>query len=1168
MRIDRLALHRYGHLSDATLAFRADRGLHIVLGANEAGKSTALAAIGDALFGFPHRTDYAFLHDTRDLRVALALRARDGRTETFVRLKRRRDDLLDGQDRPLPESALAAFLGGATRERFSHVFGLDAAELRQGGAAILEGKGEVGESILQAHTGIGGFRALVERLGKGAGQLFGDRRGQREFHAATDAFKAARQTLEDRGVEPASYKDQREAQARLAEARAANAREAEALHGERSRLERIRRTGPALLARARLLAERAAMGEVPPLPADADAVRQTATLARDRAAHDLQRDRAREEFLARELAELSIDAALLAEGEAIDALAADQNRILGERRDRETQRGVAEARQRDVEDAGRRLGLDVAAAALAARVPDTLARAAAQRATEAHARLSPRTDAARETRETVERKLAQAEAALAQTAEAAPFAGLRAAIDAARAEGRIDGELTRASAALDAATAATAQVLAALPLWSGTAAALAAAPVPLEAMASRCAQALADAEAALRTAREQRAVCDRTLQDIAAELRGVAAAGDLPTTEAIADARHRRDRAWRLIRRHGLDGGAAPTEAELLGLPPAALPDAFDELLRAADLLADRRATDTQRVVAFDQLRAREAREQALREAAATAEAKAEGHYATALQAWQAIWQPAGITAEDPATMREWVRQCAVVMGSLAREEEARRALAAISARLAAAWGALAALLPAEAAPEPGRLGDLLATATRICAEREQAGKARADAQAQAAEAREAAGAAARDRARLEVDLAAWRAAWAPVAASLGLTESASAEDGGLALELWNEIAGLCRDWRAAEVRVAEMTRSIDGFVAAVTALAGRLAPELADADAHDAVRALAARLAATRDVAAARARKLKEQQELRGAVAAAATAHDAAEATLAGLRALAGVTDDAALQTTIARAAEHAALSRQIAERDDELAREDRATADLAADAEGSDLDALPARLAAIDERLRTIAEENAGFASRLAEIRVALDGMERGHDAAGSAQEMHNALAEAEEVAARYVRLRLAHTLLRAGIDRFRRQQQGPLLGRAGALFARLTEDRYHRLSVEEADNGQMFIVAVRPDGSECPADRLSEGTRDQLYLALRLAAIESYAARAEPLPFIADDLLVNFDDRRAHAALHVLAEFGTVTQTILFTHHAHIADMAQPAWASLHRLPVADVLADVDG
>ena len=269
-------------------------------------------------------------------------------------------------------------------------------------------------------------------------------------------------------------------------------------------------------------------------------------------------------------------------------------------------------------------------------------------------------------------------------------------------------------------------------------------------------------------------------------------------------------------------------------------------------------------------------------------------------------------------------------------------------------------------------------------------------------------------------------------------------------------------------------------------------------------------------------------------------------------------------MQAAIARAAAHADLSRKIAERDGELAREDRPLADLDADAAGVDLDVLPARLAQIEERLRAINDENAAYAGKVTELRAALDGMERGRDAAGAAQDMQNAVADMEDIAARYVRLRLAHALLRAGIDRFRRQQQAPLLGRAGALFARLTEARYDRLSVDEADDGKLTLVAVRPDGTECPTDRLSDGTRDQLYLALRLAAIESYAARAEPLPFIADDLLVNFDDRRARAALRVLGEFGAVTQTILFTHHAHIAEMAEPAWASLHRLPAEGLLA----
>ncbi len=129
-----------------------------------------------------------------------------------------------------------------------------------------------------------------------------------------------------------------------------------------------------------------------------------------------------------------------------------------------------------------------------------------------------------------------------------------------------------------------------------------------------------------------------------------------------------------------------------------------------------------------------------------------------------------------------------------------------------------------------------------------------------------------------------------------------------------------------------------------------------------------------------------------------------------------------------------------------------------------------------------------------------------------------------------------------------------------RAGEIFSVLTERRYERLTPGETEDGTAVLEAVRPDGVACPVDRLSEGTRDQLYLALRLAAIEDASRGAEALPLIADDLLAGFDDRRALAAMRVLAAFATTTQTILFTHHAHIAEMATPELASVHRLAAA--------
>ena len=63
------------------------------------------------------------------------------------------------------------------------------------------------------------------------------------------------------------------------------------------------------------------------------------------------------------------------------------------------------------------------------------------------------------------------------------------------------------------------------------------------------------------------------------------------------------------------------------------------------------------------------------------------------------------------------------------------------------------------------------------------------------------------------------------------------------------------------------------------------------------------------------------------------------------------------------------------------------------------------------------------------------------------------------------------------------------------------------------------------------------MSDGTTYQLYLALRLASLETYLKNNEPMPFIVDDILIRFDDKRATAALQVLAELSTKTQVIFF-------------------------------
>ena len=165
----------------------------------------------------------------------------------------------------------------------------------------------------------------------------------------------------------------------------------------------------------------------------------------------------------------------------------------------------------------------------------------------------------------------------------------------------------------------------------------------------------------------------------------------------------------------------------------------------------------------------------------------------------------------------------------------------------------------------------------------------------------------------------------------------------------------------------------------------------------------------------------------------------------------------------------------------------------------------------------------------------------------AAEAAQRAQAALAQIRTGVEQYVRLRLAAAVLRSEIERYRSMNQGPILERASELFFHMTLGSFARLRTDFDERDVPVLVGVRPDGEVVHVEGMSDGTCDQLYLALRLASLERHLAHNEPMPFIIDDILINFDDERAAASLKVLAELSHRTQVIFFTHHRHLLELA---------------------
>src|SRR3546814_16563519 len=120
--------------------------------------------------------------------------------------------------------------------------------------------------------------------------------------------------------------------------------------------------------------------------------------------------------------------------------------------------------------------------------------------------------------------------------------------------------------------------------------------------------------------------------------------------------------------------------------------------------------------------------------------------------------------------------------------------------------------------------------------------------------------------------------------------------------------------------------------------------------------------------------------------------------------------------------------------------------------------------------------------------------------------------------------------------------------MLLRASEIFRRLTIGRYAALRID-SDGPNSRLLGLRDDGrTVVDVGAMSEGTTDQLFLALRLAAVEQSIAAGVRLPFLADDLFVNFDDERSEAGFRVLAELERSTQVLFFNHHPQLADIAR--------------------
>lgn len=1132
MRFARLMLERYGRFEDCELAFRSGSpDLHIIHGPNEAGKTTSLAAVSDLLFGFPPRSQYNFMFDYSMLRVGAALN--DGASTLVCRRKKgTAATLLDESDMPMDDAPLLAMLKGQTRETFTLSFSLDQEGLRAGGKAMVEARNDLGRALFAAGSGLTGIADALRALETEAAAIWAPTASQkRSFTLAQSQLTEASRTIRDAALKPKAWSDARNAVERGHEALVAARKKRDDVQSDLRNAQRIRRLAPLVRRRGDQLAALGDLGTAADLGKLREELAEQAILD----ARDARRDRAAARQLQTDAADkravIEADPVVLGQADAIDALVADAG--AGEKAARDLLRLQSELEA--AQDAVEQLRDEAGANADATPTRHTmtrlreLARQYGELAASAGQIEGSREDLAGQRREAEERIAANGE-------DAAPT-DLLDALEQGRGLGAdLDARCDLTGRKAQIAVAAIAPLLARLSPWRGAIDELVGLPRIGRQEIDIATTELADLVSEIsvhdgEARRLQERVAALTL-DIAH--RGSSAA---VSDEEITELQNARADNWLPIRDHVMGGNKIET--------PQTAVDAFEASLKAVDDKTAQRyalAGESSRLGLLERDRAADSL--GCDQAKARAEA-ARLRARDVRTAWTGRLEAAGLPPMEPAALANWQNERE---GAERASDDARERMAERDAILARRDEARCAIAKALGLADPGGgLAPLLAAATRKWAVIAEAADKRREAQGLLQTVAKTSAALDRRQRSLEDQLASHRKDW-----------TAALNDCSMIVEVAHAVPvlNLIDELRGAAAKHAELARRVEGI--------GRDAREhvtrvevLADlcgvASGSTALRlqVLRDRLAAARAAAALIASHVQEEERRAREIAQAQARLDVAEQTLAPLLLEAGVADTVALGVAIETSRLRRALADDISATQERIIAEGDglALADLVAEVERADPEQTAKAVADLEGSLAELNSEvdlasgahgnaRAAFAALDTDATLAVD----------AAADAEQARAELEVLAEHYILKRTQAVTLKWAIEKYREQHQDPLLLRASVLFSVLTNGRYAMLKVD-ADGPTARLLGLRDDGrTMVEIGAMSEGTTDQLFLALRLAALEQSVAAGINLPFLADDLFVNFDDMRAEAGFRVLAEIASSTQVLFFTHHMHLAEIAK--------------------
>jgi len=1146
MRFCRLDLIRFGKFTDLPINLPAPNetgkpDFHLIVGVNEAGKSTIRHAIADLLFGIEPRSRFDFLHAKSEMRLGAQIENGEMNLE-FHRLKRNKQPLRGIDDTPLPDDALAPFTGNADRTSFEREFCLDHTRLASGGQSILDSKDDVGRMLFEASVGDNVFGTVLDRLEKEATALWSPRHSKdRAFYKAHDAFKDATKAVKDATARTSEWKEASRKFDEASEALVEAKKNYKALEQIRTQIDRVRRIAPHFQSLKAKKDDIAKLGDIIELPENA--INELNAVKNDIATADqlILRYQALIDKAIKDQDGVSLDETLLTRKDDILELRDEKSRIKNHPNDIIKREAESQALSEEIKGLVHDLELEMTdEESIDSALPSAIARKGIESLATAHGGLEQAVVSSAENMKRKDRDITNLSGELDALPTHQLPPNIESSLAKARALGNIEETKIETENRIERAREKFKIRISRMHPWMGSVKELRQLAVPSDEEVQEFKNKEHDILTKQKNIEEQHEETEDELKVLGLKESGFQKSQHPVTSEEILTSRKNRDGLWAEIR-------SGTTTAEDAG-------DNYETHVTIVDDLTDRRYQNADKAKELEHLLddisiLKQKGDGQNRKIKAI-----EDQHQKLMDNWNQIAKKLNLSDKSISASQTWLGHYRNALSEAEKLTDEKANLCNIESKEAAAMKSLRQELVragiSEGTATTLTLQQLIDKTETVVAEAKTAESRSEHLENQIKQGRNELEDLENKATKSQQELDAWKSSWSEKTKSAGLPGIATPKFAIDALAMMSQLKEKLKENRdLKESRIKTMQRDISNFEHKAETLAQGIALELIGRAAEDISVALCQRLTEAENAQNILNKAKRDIEENTALRTEAQSLRSKGEEQLSPLMERAKVDTIADLETAIK-------LSQNLCDFNNAIEDVKAIILELGDGMSLNDLDAEVAEedLSTIAARLNDVKDKSAAAISlrddcvlQKKNAETERDKIHGQGDAAAAEAQRQEALAQMAEVTERYIKVHTGAQLLRWAIERYRDEKRGPLLDRASEIFSILTLRSFQTLEIDyDGDTPQ--LMGRRPDGKYVDFDGLSDGTGDQLFLSLRLAAVEMQLQHVQPLPFIADDLFINYSDDRAAQGFKVLGELATKSQVIYFTHHDHLVDVAR--------------------